>query len=558
MTNFDEDFGSVVEYLMERGYEVDQVPLFDTKAGHTPSQLHTKIGPQTKVLYCCKTAKPEVELVAAFTEMHDANQLLVKDLNAFIAFKAQEAGDFAFSIPRFSAKSTVKVDKPECTAAWGEAKPYELVFSESLSTNWWFKARIGGWPYQRANSCYAGLPTAYEFNVAHLAVLAVAGGPAPGSCTTPPEPSHTRKMKKLVPFIAANPHCRQEELEMMSLMSRHRVSTSFNITSKKQVPGEIRLQLAESGVLELGITGSLMSSFDLTALVSGTGVSVLHVRSTPRPDSFEVMQAAFSLPEEASELTVFKVAVTAQSIDVVCQLLLSHPKRLDTLVILNNQSLTPEHFSRVLRCSEFLRCVRIHGQYEARLRASEFQALLTASERYPHLQTDLGVGCATAGPLPPALTESTSAPKDSLVFVVGHKKYVPCSIIAARSYSLLVEQLLECGEKLEDREITIDLDHPVSTEAVSIVVVFVEKCATLADHHSALSTEGHNVPPYLPSHHFRFANQYILPLPGPKAYHFLCEMLELATYLNIPVVKRFVRSTMMLLLAEGRLDAMLL
>ena len=64
--------------------------------------------------------------------------------------------------------------------------------------------------------------------------------------------------------------------------------------------------------------------------------------------------------------------MTEQSIDVLCQLLQSEPKRLEKLVILNSKTLVPELLLRVLQLSGSLRCVRIEGRYEANRKHQSF------------------------------------------------------------------------------------------------------------------------------------------------------------------------------------------
>ena len=316
---------------------------------------------------------------------------------------------------------------------------------------------------------------------------------------------------------------------------------------------------------ELVMSGPLISSFDIAALVKNTGVSVLQVRrGNLGRDAIGALKAAFSQPEEASLLTVLKVQITHQSIDTVSQLLQSEPKRLETLVILNSKTLDTELFLRVLQLSGALRCVRIDGKYEAKFRGEDLQRLASIITQHSALSIDFGAGggAPSAGAaVPPVVTDPKSAPKDTLIFVIGHKRFVPCNIAAARNYSLLVGGLLESGDvpqTVAEREIPLELDNPVSTQGAITAVLFLEKCATTADHKSALENEGQGLPPYLPAHQLAFANKYIFPLGAPKAVHLLSEMLEVATYLNVPTLKRYVRSLIMLLLAKGDLDAILL
>ena len=159
--------------------------------------------------------------------------------------------------------------------------------------------------------------------------------------------------------------------------------------------------------------------------------------------------------------------------------------------------------------------------------------------------------------LPSALADPNAAPTSSLVLAVGIKKYVPFDIDAARSYSLLLGGLLEyvaLPQTVAEREILLEIDHPVSTQGVVAAVLFLEAFVTLREHESALDSESRDLPAYLPERHCDFANSYIFPLGASKALNLLCEMLELGTYFNAPALKRFARSAILLLLSKDDLD----
>ena len=372
MTDIDDDFSSVQEYLEDRGYRVNKVPLFDTKAGDTPSQLHAKVGQQAKVLYCCKTGDPRIELVIGYHEVYrdssKPSNSWAKDANAVVGFKARDADDFKFIPPSPACSATVVANSgevPRGYCAWGY-KETELRFSGDRTTNSWNAL-------MKPKSVYSGLPDIGAFTVIDLAVFGVC---RETDCeTVSASPRHRlvgERMKKLVKMLSMNPHFRQEELEMLLLMARHRMKTSLSVTGKEPIPGEIRLKLKESGVPELSISGSI-AVFDIAALVKDTGVSVLHIRSTTlERDAIGVLRAAFVQPEESSLLTVLKLNVTEQSIDALCQLLQSEPRRLEKLVILNSKTLVPELLLRVLQLSGSLRCVRIEGRYEANRKHQSF------------------------------------------------------------------------------------------------------------------------------------------------------------------------------------------
>ena len=561
-----EDFGWILEYIEDQGYEVNEMPLFDTKAGHHPSQLYTKVGQHAKVLYCCKTSDPRIDFVAAFTEVHSNSSFRtdtwVDDRKAFVAFKPRDVEDFTVVPPAPSVASTVQANSTR-GCLWG-CNDAELCFSIN-------DLRYSRWdhPHMRPKQCYRSLPNVGSFEVSDLAVFAVSGeGDSDTASPSLRRRCVEKKMSQLIHILALNPHFREDELEMLRLMSRHRVMLSLwatektQQTDKKQQQSKIRSILKESAVPELMISGSI-AAYDLAALTKGTGVSVLNVQSDIHSKSVSVLRIAFSQPEATSLLTVLKVAVTNQSIDGLCQLLQSEPKRLEKLIIANSKTLDVEHFLRVLQVSGSLRCVRIDGRYTAKLEASEFQRLLNVHARHPTLNIDFGggVNILTSGPvLPPFLTDSKNAPQKSLVLVIGHKKYFPCDIDAAKRYSLLIGNLLESGalpKTVAEREILLELDHPVSTDAAITAVVFLESVITVDDHRAAVDTEVRDLLPYLPAHQLGFANKYIFPLPASRILHFLSELLEVATYLNVPALKRFVRSVIMLLLAKHELDPIL-
>ena len=86
------------------------------------------------------------------------------------------------------------------------------------------------------------------------------------------------------------------------------------------------------------------------------------------------------------------------------------------------------------------------------------------------------------------------------------------------------------------------------------MATFIECHATQADHELACEN---SETMYMPRHHVSFYNTYLKDLEMRSLVLLLTELSELAAFLDIPVLKRFVRTRFLLLIGEEKLDSFL-
>ena len=301
MTDVNEDFSSVVNYLGLRGYEVIPIPLFDTRFADRPAQLHAKIGHHAKVLYCCTTTDPRIKHIAAFTELHyvasSRSDHWMHDVNAVVAFRGQDADDFTFVTPSSIARATVLVNtgtEQKLSCAWGESyrTDYELIFGGNLQVNGWQESMMKG------SVTYPSLPRIGQFTVWEFAAFAVMGHPG--------KTVLSEKIERLTPFFALNPHFRREDLSILLAMSRHRLQSSVSISKHDQDPAKIIQHLKHTGAFQLSLPGVIIPRLDLPVLLRDTGVSILRVRNPVRSDAVQTLAAAFLSRKMFPVLLFFK------------------------------------------------------------------------------------------------------------------------------------------------------------------------------------------------------------------------------------------------------------
>ena len=132
-------------------------------------------------------------------------------------------------------------------------------------------------------------------------------------------------------------------------------------------------------------------------------------------------------------------------------------------------------------------------------------------------------------------------------------------------FSLLAQKLTAepPGNKLldkssEDRILHMNLENSVSGKSVQAALVFICRIITENDHALAVECD---TEPYMPTHHLHFYRRYIAEGAHSgyevSSRHFLLlvgELVEIATFLEVPALKLFVRTLLLRAVVKGGLD----
>ena len=536
----------LVPYMAARGLAAElKIPLFDSDHDELRN-FWEKVDGEASVLYLVTTESAQAKYIAAFTSVHNGQKNSWRaDGTAFVAVRQANGG---VHIAPSSHANAIYI-APNGLCQWGAcsfvADVSKGCTQGSVAANAAFAVPgVGAIKIKRIQAYKVSRKGAIQYAVSPLPVFA-----------------------KLAPFLQFCPHFTEDQLDECTLLCASESVPTKVVFSSSTLPHDLRSGLLRAGITVLTVPGhERPTSEGIVEVVKQTSVRCLRVEggvSSDQQKFAEAVAAAFNQGD--NKLGCFALDATAQNLQVLTMVLKENPPQLRQLTLnLDHSGMTCEALFEILdHCTEtHVEVVKLEGNGLAATTTKDIQRLTEFQKRYPKIKLDGGHN---------SVLEEHCVPEEAGVMAISLERQSKPKAGAKGMISLFqLIRMTECPkEKLakfsrtyeqfakdagEEHSFPVELERTVQQQALDVAGAFISSCATDDDHNLAI-TEG-SFSLFMPPHHVDFFDMHIgIKFTHPRALlMFLGEVLEVAVFLDVPSLRRFVQSRILMLLATTPFD----